>query len=241
MRLFREKQVKVNNERIKKDIIINEGDSVIVYTDSTFNPRIIYQDDNIIVFYKPKGIPSIGDNSYDTLVNSDGALHLCHRLDINTDGLIIYAKNSVSYDAMFNAFKKRTLTKTYRALIHGVPKSDAETLKLYLDKKADINRVFISDKKTNNNQELTITSYKVITRYDNHSEVEIVLHTGKTHQIRAVMAHINHPVIGDEKYGLSSVNKQFKTRKQQLTFSKLQFNFSLSSPLNYLNEITIAL
>lgn len=237
---LRNKDIKINGIRIKENVTLELGDEIEVYIkdDIIFgnvskfeinSKDIVYEDDNIIVYNKPQNIEVQGKNGEIGLESALKAqlnlnfLKACHRLDRNTAGLVIFAKNKEAEEIMLLMIKEHTIKKYYKALVYGVPKNKAMTLKAYLFKDSKNSQVIVSDQKLRGYQEI-ITKYKVLESYiNNTSLLEVELVTGRTHQIRAHLAHIGYPIIGDGKYGVNKINKQFNQKYQQLYSYKLVF------------------
>lgn len=216
---------------------------------------IVYEDDNILIVNKKQGIPVHPDREQpqNTLIDlvreylrekndirSDSAHFqpsLCHRLDRNTGGLVIIAKNQASLDAMLEKIEGREVKKYYQCLVKGKMERSSAQLKAYLWKDAGKSRVFVIGSKKPGSLEIT-TGYKMIEYLPakDISLLEVELVTGRTHQIRAHMAYIGHPVIGDGKYGINAVNRSFGIKQQALWAYKLKFDFKKeASMLDYLN------
>lgn len=222
--------------------------------------NIVYEDDNIILCDKKNGLVVHEDdeNTVDTLINR--ILHylydkgeydpdkeqsftpaLCNRLDRNTGGIVIAAKNAESLRILNQKIKDRELEKKYLCITVGVPPKKHDTMKAYLEKNADGNTVKVSDKKTPSNKTI-ITTYDVLKSDVKLALVEVKLETGRTHQIRAHFAHIGCPLLGDGKYGINKVNREYKVKTQALYSYKLKFVFSTDGGiLDYLNgrEFTV--
>lgn len=239
---LRNKDIKVNGNRIKDNITLELGDELEVYIKDDIilgkvsrfeinKKDIVYEDENIIVYNKPQNIEVQGNNNEIGLEEALKEqlnlkfLKACHRLDRNTMGLVIFAKNKEAEETMLNMIKERTVKKYYKALVYGMPKNKSATLKDYLFKNSKNSKVIISDIKGKGYQEI-ITKYKVLesNKNENTSWLEVELVTGKTHQIRAHLAYIGHPIIGDGKYGVNKINKEFNQKYQQLYSYKLVFD-----------------
>jgi 23S rRNA pseudouridine955/2504/2580 synthase len=162
---------------------------------------------------------------------------LCHRLDRNTGGLVIIAKNQACLSIMLDKLEAREIKKYYQCLVKGRMEKPEAQLKAFLWKDSSKSRVFVSEHKTAGSLEI-ITKYKVV-EYNpsmDVSRLEVELVTGRTHQIRAHLAFIGHPVLGDGKYGTNAINRSFGLKQQALWACRIKFAFTKSgSLLNYLN------
>lgn len=247
---LRQKDIRINGKRINTDCTIYVGDELSVYIADnllfpSINLEIIYEDDNILIVNKPNNIEVVGENSLTSLINtkfSSNNIMPCHRLDRNTTGLVLFAKNKEALDILFNKFKNHEIKKFYRALVYGIPKVKNARLEAFLFKDTKNSIVYISDTFKKGYQKI-ITSYKVLEEFPNNTSLlDVEIETGKTHQIRAHLAHIGYPIVGDGKYGINSVNKKLGYKYQQLCSYKLQFCFSSNSGiLSYLNNKIIEL
>lgn len=167
----------------------------------------------------------------------------CHRLDRNTTGLVLFAKDEVSLEILLDKFKHHEIEKHYLAKVYGIPTKKQDILTAYLFKDAKKSLVYISDVPKKGYEKI-ITSYKVVEekQKENTSILDVNLHTGKTHQIRAHLAHIGYPILGDGKYGNNEINKKFGYKTQQLCSYSITFRFKADSGiLNYLNNREIKL
>ena len=245
---LRQKDIKINGKRINKDCTIFENDELNIFiADSLLFPAIdldiVYEDDNILVINKPINLEVVGENSLTTLVHQkypEQKPMPCHRLDRNTTGLVLFAKNDIALNILFDKFKKHEIKKSYTALVYGIPKIKESRLEAYLFKDNKKSLVYISDDFKPVYQKI-ITSYSVIKEFNNNTSLlEVNIETGRTHQIRAHLAHIGYPIVGDGKYGINQINKQFGYKYQQLNSFKLEFNFVTDAGiLNYLNGTVI--
>lgn len=234
--LFRKKDIKINGKRINEDVVLNGGEEIIVYNKEK-SVKILYEDSNVIIVHKPFGVETTKvDKAY--LASSLEEMvkgFACHRLDMNTEGIVILAKNEFIQKEMFKEFKMGNIHKFYLAYVYGILNKKESTLNNYLIKLNDGVKVVENKEKNSVN---IITKYKVVKEFENYSLVEIELVTGKTHQIRAHFSYINHFVIGDNKYGNKDINKEFGFKKQCLCSYKVKFTCE-SPVLKYLNELDI--
>ena len=243
---LRKKDIKVNGKRVNTDILIHENDEILVYiSDALLKPTIsldiIYEDDNILIINKPIGIEVTGNNSLTSIVHnlyktSEFLPMPCHRIDRNTIGLVLFAKNQSSLDILLNKFKSHEIEKHYLALVYGIPKKNFQRCEAYLFKDNKKSQVYISNTMKKGYQKI-ITTYFVLKRYQNNTSLlDVEIETGKTHQIRAHLAYIGYPIIGDGKYGKNEINKKFGKKYQMLQNYILKFNFKTPSGiLEYLN------
>ena len=163
-----------------------------------------------------------------------------HRLDRNTSGIMIFSLNGEAEKELINGFKTHSFIKIYLATVYGKMPKKSDLLTAYLVKDSDNAIVKIYDKKVNGSV-LIKTGYTVIEQKKDTSIVSVRLYTGKTHQIRAHLAHIGNPILGDGKYGDFEMNNKYNAKSQMLSATQLTLNFDKQSPLYYLNGKTFSL
>lgn len=256
---FRKKDIKVNGVRQNPSYTVSCGDIMEIYIvddilygnnsccDVNYSKffDIIYEDENLIIVNKFQGVSVHNDKNSDKytvidliqkyLSDTDCTPMLCHRLDRNTGGLIIISKNDKTLELLLDMIKNNKIKKSYKCLVYGKLKKSSDLLNGYLFKDKKLSKVFVYDTYRKNTMQI-LTKYKVIDFTDNVSTLDVTLLTGRTHQIRAHLAHIGHPIIGDGKYGSNKINNLFKYKFQALWAYKLEFKFDNNCHLSYLNN-----
>ena len=220
-RLIDEDKIKVNGKKEKSSYKVQNGDKIEIEEEPAkeielkaqdIPLEILYEDNDIIVVNKPKGMvvhPANG-NPDGTLVNA--IMSICkeslsgiggeirpgivHRLDKNTSGAIIIAKNDKAHIALSDELKNHEIKKTYIALVRGIVKENNATINMPIARSKKDRKKMDVDK----NGKEAITHFKVIKRYQDFTLLEINIETGRTHQIRVHLSHIGYPIIGDDVY-----------------------------------------
>ena len=214
---------------------------------------IVYEDENIILCNKRPGVLVHEDDEgkdntlimhikaylyqkgeYDPENEQSFAPALCNRIDRNTGGIVIGAKNAEALRVMNEKIKNDEISKFYYCVVHGKMPKKADTLTGFLLKDSDKNQVKIFDKQVKGSKNI-ITKYKVVSEKNGMSLLEIELVTGRTHQIRAHMSYIGHPLLGDGKYGINKDDRARGYKYQALYAYRLRFDFNDNSgALGYL-------
>ena len=195
--------------------------------------EIAYEDEHVLLVIKPQGLPSQDENdprAGDTALtraierlektgSKTDRVRLCHRLDVQTGGLLLMTKDDAAYESAVQAFSQRTMRKFYVCRVKGCPTRAEAVMHAYLRKDAELARVSVTDYPARGAAQIA-TAYRVLEAGE-FSRLEVELLTGRTHQIRAHLAHIGHPILGDDKYGDRLLNRRLGLRRQQLWATRM--------------------
>ena len=233
--------ISVNDKIVKAKYLVKVGD-VICVTEKDLAPLdlepvnapidIVYQDNDLAVINKPQGLTVHAGNGVkgytlvnlllyhlDNLSGINGVIRpgIVHRIDKDTSGLLVVAKNDTAHLSLASQIAEKTCKRTYVALLEGVVKQDEGVIETYIGR-SDQNRTMMAVK---NSGRIAITNFKVLKRYENYTYCEFNLQTGRTHQIRVHSKHIGHPIVGDPVYGYK--NQKFNLNGQLLHATRLEF------------------
>lgn len=230
---FQRRDVKLEGKRVKPDARVTEGQLVQVYCMEPTAPPVdvIYEDDDVLLINKRAGISvevdekggaSLTELAHKHLLAKDAAAlppRPCHRLDNQTCGLIVFAKNDRAEAILLQAFKERSMDKRYICLVRGMMKPPAATCKAFLLKDAEAARVTILDHPAPGARSIA-TAYETL-EAGPISRLRVHLLTGRTHQIRAHLAALGHPLLGDDVYGDRAFNRANHARRLMLCAASL--------------------
>lgn len=219
---------------------------------------IVYEDENILLVNKKAGMLCHSDTEGDvnTLIDhikaylykkgeysprdeSSFAPSLCNRIDRNTGGIVIAAKNAPSLRDMNERIRTHQVKKYYLCAVKGIPPKERDTLVSYLVKDREENKVTLYDRPAPGRSKI-VTGYRVLKKKDGEALLEIDLQTGKTHQIRSHMAYIGCPLLGDGKYGVNREDAKRGYHHQALWSYKVAFDFEAGGHLGYLKGMSCA-
>lgn len=234
-KILENKDCKVNNVRTKDNIELSPNDNITVFYQEKEQKEwyvVVYEDDNILIVNKRAGIEVVSEKERDLtsiLRKNHETIFPVHRIDRNTEGLVIFAKNQIAEKELLSAFKSRNgIIKKYALMVQGRVDPNKIKRTVYLKKFDNLSKVWISELKSTGYEKI-ITDFEVIKYFGDKTLLEATLITGKTHQIRAHIAYFGYPIVGDNKYGNSN------EKVLHLTANFLKFDFNKNSILSYLN------
>ena len=232
-KILKNRDVKKDGKRLGADDDLLAGDEVVVFCEELPEPKfkILFEDENVIVLSKGAKIEVQGKDSLEKLIPGSIAVH---RLDRNTTGVMIMAKNSAAESSLKAAFKAGNIEKLYVCEVYGKPDFRGEKREAYLVKDSERSEVKVFKNYVQKAVKIA-TSFETVKVGAETSIVRVKLHTGKTHQIRAHLAFLGYPIIGDGKYGNNKINKKFKQNYQKLHCFSLKIE-KIDKNLEYLKN-----
>ncbi|MBQ8081145.1 MAG: RluA family pseudouridine synthase [Clostridia bacterium] len=237
---FSARDVKLDGKRVAADVSACPGELVEIYTAYEASIPTVYEDTQVLLLNKPAGISCEDDGRGGMTVLSvmqeraQGVFRprLCHRLDNQTSGLLILAKTDEAEAALLRAFAERTLDKRYECLVKGTMRPEAAELSAYLVRDDRQSRVRIVTHASPGARPIR-TAYRLIRKEGELSRLSVDLLTGRMHQIRAHLAFLSHPILGDDLYGDRALNRRMKTT--ELKLCAVELTLHTESCLDYLN------
>lgn len=230
---FSHRDVKLEGKRVRQDARVRAGQLVQVYCMEAPEQSldVVFEDEDVLIINKRAGISVEPDEGSGLCLTELALRHVrekspeafapvaCHRLDHQTCGITVFAKNDKAAQVLQQAFRDRTMDKRYICLVHGIPKPPQATCRAWLVKDAEAARVTVLDREVKGARPI-ITAYETLESGE-ISRLRVHLITGRTHQIRAHMAALGHPLLGDEVYGSHKLNRLHHARRLMLCAAEL--------------------
>jgi len=240
--LLKDGNVKVNGARVRQAVEVAAGDVVTVFLPARYLPEvpIVHADEAIVVAEKRPGLAVLSDEGLDLTMLVQGkypTARPCHRLDVWTGGLVIFALSDEAEAAMNELIYHHRIGKVYHCIASGTFPKDGMH-RAYLIKDAKRAEVRVVDKPTPHAVSIE-TETRLLRRAGALGRLEVTLHTGRTHQIRAHLAHLGCPLLGDDKYGRREINKREDVRRPCLWAVSLTFPEQLPAPLTALQGLRL--
>ena len=211
---LKNRDVLMGNVRVSGDTPLEPGAAIRVYTPFAAKLPVVFEDERVLLIDKPAGLSSDLDEWGGMTVLTEAnrerpgqSLRLCHRLDNRTCGLMILAKNAESESCLLKAFEERKLDKRYQCLVRGVMRPASGEAQAFLVRDSALGRVRVVSHATPEGRSIR-TGWETIRQEDGVTRLSVRLFTGRTHQIRAHMAYLAHPVLGDDVYGDRAFNRR---------------------------------
>ena len=245
---LKENKIKVDGKQQPLSFRLSAGNIVRLYADPSGSISFVpvYEDESLLIANKPAGLPVCGQEDADTLLTraqtylrTQGqdplSLRLCHRLDTGTSGLVLLAKTPQAEAFFTQLIRDRALCKKYLCVTFGRPVPESDTLQDYLIKNSEKGTVRIVSAPLPGAKEIT-TRYRTLAVSGRLALLEVTLITGRTHQIRAHLASIGCPILGDSKYGNQAANRELKFKYQALCAYSLVFPEITQEPFAALSK-----